>query len=75
MWSLERTMRLLAVMEKSSRFPRQFRRWAELDQVQFRKGAVMPNAAKSSFLCGGHYWLVNYQGGGAVVAQCGYDQD
>jgi len=35
----------------------------------------MPNAAKSSFLCGGHYWLVNYQGGGAVAAQCRYDQD
>jgi hypothetical protein len=32
-WSLERTMRLLAVMEKSSRFPRQFGGSAELDQV------------------------------------------
>jgi hypothetical protein len=32
-WSLERTMRLLAVMEKSSRLPRQFGGLAEMDQV------------------------------------------
>jgi hypothetical protein len=34
-WSLERTMRLLAVTEKSSRFPRQFGGLADLDQVLF----------------------------------------
>jgi hypothetical protein len=30
---VERTMRLLAVMEKSSRFPKQFGGFAELDQL------------------------------------------
>jgi hypothetical protein len=34
-WSLERTMRLPAVMKKSSRFPRQFGDLADLDQALF----------------------------------------